>query len=376
VRGWSVDAAIGAVATAFLLLTARHLPVGAHRHAVDAAGYALLAVAGLSMGWVRRRPLQVLLVAAVVLTVFVVRDYPNGPVWLIGPAALFALAWRSGRRVAFLGAAALLIDLLVADAIVGEQLLVLPLFYTGWAAAVIFAGDVLRNRRQHVLQLQERARYLERTREEETRRRLAEERLRIARDLHDSVAHAMATINVQAGAAAHVVDRTPAAAKDALTAIRHASGDVLDELTAMLALLRDGDVDRRPTPTIGDISRLVDEVRVRTGLAVWLRLDGPVESIPPAVSTAAYRIVQESLTNVVRHAVPATARVTVHASDGGGLEVEVTDDGAGAGSDRKSAGSGAGIRGMRERAETTGGKLTVGSTSERGFTVRASWGSS
>jgi signal transduction histidine kinase len=374
VRDWWIDAAVGVVAAAFLALVTRHVPVGPHRHPLDAVGYVLLAAAGLSMAWLRRRPLQVLVVAAIVLSVFVARDYPNGPVWLTGPVALFALSWRSGRRIAFVGAAALLVDLLIVDTIAGEQILVLPLFYTGWAAAVIFAGDVLRNRRQHVLQLQERARYLERTREEETRRRLAEERLRIARDLHDSVAHAMATINVQAGAAAHVVDRTPSAAKDALTAIRHASSDVLDELTAMLALLRDGEVDRRPTPTIGDIPRLVDEVRARTGLVVWLRLDGPIASFPAAVSMASYRIVQESLTNVVRHAGPATARVTVHATDSGELEIEIADDGAGAASGMPSTGSGAGILGMRERAESTGGQLSAGRAADRGFTVRATWG--
>jgi signal transduction histidine kinase len=160
-----------------------------------------------------------------------------------------------------------------------------------------------------------------------------------------------------------------------LTAIRQASGDVLDELTAMLALLRDGEIDRRPTPTVADIPRLVDEVGARTGLVVRLRFDGWIESVHAAVSTAAYRIVQESLTNVVRHAGPATADVTVHVTGSGGLQVEVTDDGAGSADDTRSVGSCSGIRGMRERAEATGGRLTAGPAADRGFTVRASWGS-
>ena len=145
------------------------------------------------------------------------------------------------------------------------------MLFVGWSAAAVFLGDVLRNRRSHLAELEERAHYLERTREEEARRRVAEERLRIARDLHDSVAHAMATINVQAGAAAHVVDRRPAAAKEALTAIQRASADVLDELAAMLDLLRDDGraAERAPTPGLrADRGpRGVDARRARPGRA-------------------------------------------------------------------------------------------------------------
>jgi len=139
--------------------------------------------------------------------------------------------------------------------------LLLHLVFVGWSAAAVLLGDVLRTRRERMTQLEDRARFLERTREEETRRRLAEDRLRIARDLHDSVAHAMATINVHAGAAAHVVDRRPEAAKDALVAIQRASGEVLDELAALLGLLRDvGDsTDRAPTPGLDQIGALFGE---------------------------------------------------------------------------------------------------------------------
>jgi signal transduction histidine kinase len=371
----SVDVGIGVGAAAFLLLVTSHVPVPASRRPLDFAGYVLLAAVGLSCVWLRRRPLLTLAVSAVVLTAFIARQYPNGPVWLTGLLALFALSWRTTRRSALLGAAALCTALAVTNAVVGEQKLLLPLFYVGWSVAVVFAGDVLRNRKLHVAQLQERARHLERTREEETRRRLAEQRLRIARDLHDSVAHAMATINVQAGAAAHVVDRRPEAAKEALAAIRHASSDVLDELAAMLTLLRDDTpVDRRPTPIIGDIPRLVDDIRSRTGLTVWLRVDGPTQTVALPVSTATYRIVQESLTNVVRHAGPASARVMVHAGADGALDVEVVDDGAGSADPAARVGTGTGIRGMQERAEATGGQLTVGPEPGGGFAVRAKWG--
>src|SRR5204862_4980542 len=139
-----------------------------------------------------------------------------------------------------------------------------------------------------------------RSREEEAARRVAEERLRIARDLHDSVAHAMATINVQAGAAAHVLDRQPEAAGSALTAIQRASAEVLEELASMLAVLREGAErpERAPAPGLTDLRRLVDSTAL-SGLAVELRAEGRTEAIPPALATAAYRVVQESLTNVL-----------------------------------------------------------------------------
>ena len=161
-------------------------------------------------------------------------------------------------------------------------------------------------RTRHTLPSSGAGRTLERTREEEARRRVAEDRLQIARDLHDGVAHAMTTINVQAGAAAHVMDRHPEAAKDALVAIRRASGDVLDELTAMVALLREGDQppDLVPTPSVHRSPTWSG----RRDAGSTSRSRSTDRSTVQAVGTAAYRIVQESLTNVRRHA-PTTAQV-------------------------------------------------------------------
>jgi signal transduction histidine kinase len=218
---------------------------------VDALGYTLLVLAGVSMGLCRRWPAVAAGVVTVVLTVFIVRRYPDGPVWATGWIALAALSWRTSRRVALTGAAVMIAVLSVAAVVVGRVGLLVPVIFVGWAAAV-FGGDALRSRRSYLAGPRERALYLERTREEEARRRVAEERLRIARDLQDSVAHAMATINVQAGAAKHVLDRRPEAAGEALGVIQRASGDVLDELAAMLTLLRDdtqrADRARSPAP--------------------------------------------------------------------------------------------------------------------------------
>src|SRR5439155_13823729 len=172
------------------------------------------------------------------LGTFLARKYVGGPIFVTGWIGLFFLSWRTTRRAAVIAAVALCSVLLVAGIIAGRDALLIHLVFVGWSAAAVFLGDAMRNRRSYLTELEERARYLEHTREEEARRRVAEDRLQVARDLHDSVAHAMATINVQAGAAAHVVDRRPAAAKEALTVIQRASAEVLDELAAMVRLLR------------------------------------------------------------------------------------------------------------------------------------------
>ena len=171
-----------------------------------------------------------------------------------------------------------------------------------------------------------------------------------------------------------MADQRPEAAKQALVAIQRASGDVLDELTTMLNVLRaDGEAaERMPMPGLAEIRQLVagsGNARLRTSIVV----EGRTEDVPEAVGTAAYRIVQESLTNVIRHAGAASVQVTVHAEEDRGLHVEIRDDGAGAASAAASAGSGIGIRGMRERAESTGGHLEAGPAPQGGFLVRADW---
>ena len=343
---------------------------GTHDHALDAFGYALIIGAGLSLALCRRRPALAVGVTTVALGSYLLRRYPGGPIFLTGWIALFALSWQASRRTAIVGATILCAVLIVTGAIGDGRAPLLHLVFVGWSAAAVFLGDALRTRRDNFRQLEERARYLERTREETAGRRVAEDRLQLARDLHDSVAHAMATINVQAGAAAHVFERRPEAAKEALTVIQRASADVLEELAAMLRLLRDDDetAERSPTPALEQIETLVATTR-EAHLPVSVSIEGSLDAVPRPVSIAAYRIVQESLTNVLRHAGAATAVVSVIAAPDRSLTVEVTDDGTGPAS---SAGTGLGIRGMRERAESTGGTLEAGPNGG-GFTVRATW---
>jgi signal transduction histidine kinase len=213
--------------------------------------------------------------------------------------------------------------------------------------------------------------YTRRESEEQARRAVDVERLRIARELHDVVAHTMATINVQAGAAGHLVDERPEQAAEALEAIRQASKEGLRELRGILNVLRQADEpdSRRPAPDLSQLPELVDNVS-RAGLITELRITGHERPPAPTVALAAYRIVQESLTNALRYAGPTTATVTLDYGPGQ-LSLEVLDRGQKTVDDEAGLGAGHGIAGMRERAAAVGGTLEAGPAAGGGFRVRA-----
>ena len=307
---------------------------------IDAWAVAIMVGAGLALMWSRRAPRAVLACTTALLVLYSLRDYTGGPIYLAPLFAIYSLAARDGRHAA-LKPAIVSTVLLYVPAVVwdSEDPLVVHFFYLTWVGAALFLGEAARNRRLYVAGVEERARYLEETREQEARRRVAEERLRIARDLHDSVAHSLASISVQAGAGAHVAERRPEDAHAALVAIRQASQEALSELRATLGLLRSAGAEGEAPPP-GD----------------------PAEE-------AAYRIVQEALTNTLRHAGPARARVRLrHRSDA--IEVEVLDDGMGPG-DPAAVTPGHGLLGMRERAAELGGSLLAGPGPAGGFRVHA-----
>jgi signal transduction histidine kinase len=368
------DAAVGMVAAIVLVAVSARLPADADHRATDALQYVLLVTAGGAIALIRRRPHAAAGLATLVLCAEIARRYPDGPVWAVGWISLAGVSWQTSRRAALAWAAVLLAALTLTAMVFGSSGLALPLIFIGWSAAAILSGNALRDRRERLEALRERARFLEMTQEEVALRRVAEERLRIARELHDSVAHAMATINVQAAAAAHVIDRQPRAAGEALIAIRRASGEVLEELGAMLSVLREESqqADRAPAPGIGQIARLVESVAA-SGLEVEVVGEDTAPSeLSPAVGTAAYRIVQESLTNIIRHSKAGRARVEVVAIGDSGLAVEISDDGP-ASQCPAGGGNGVGIRGMRERVTSTGGVFHAGHTTHGGFLVRARW---
>ncbi|MEU2688228.1 histidine kinase [Streptomyces hygroscopicus] len=265
--------------------------------------------------------------------------------------------------------------------------------WTGLAAAV---GDAVRSRRAFVAAIEERAVRAERSREEEARRRVAEERLRIARELHDVVAHHIALVNVQAGVASHVMDSRPDQAKEALAHVRQASRSALDELRATVGLLRqygDPAAPTEPAPGLAVLDQLVDGF-VRAGMRVEVRTEPPeaLGPLPGSVDLTAYRVVQEALTNVHKHAGPgATAGIRI-ARAGGALEITVEDDGGSEGPGQPEApdggdapgdppadgvapgeergGGGHGLLGMRERVSALRGRCEAGPLPGGGFRVR------
>jgi len=262
-------------------------------------------------------------------------------------------------------------------------------------ALAIMLGDTVRSRRAPAAETAERLRVAHEEREAEAARRVAEERLRIARDLHDTVAHSMATITVQAGSALHVLGNRDEKLRGALTAIRETSKHALREMRATLGQLRQGTQNGAGPVTPGGLDRLpaLRDAVTAAGAPVTIAVEGERRPLPPSVDEVAYRIVQESLTNVLRHAGPA-ARATVRLCyEPGALGISVIDDGAGVlpqadtgqapatkeRGRRPSGGSGGspprasthGLVGMAERAASVGGRVTAGPHSEGGFEVTA-----
>lgn len=368
-----LDAAFAVLLTASVIAaTAQFEPSNVDR-SLDGIGYAVVVVACAAVALRRWRPLAVVIIVTAALCVYLVRNYVGGPVFVSSWIALFSLASTGKRRLALAASVVSAALIIGVGAVVDDGLRPIGLAFGGWAAVAVIAGDALESRRRRSTEIHERARFLELTRDEEVRRRIAEERLRIARDIHDSVAHSMATINVQAGAAAHVIDRYPEQAGLALVTIEQVSADLLEELSAILRVLRVDDTEPPslvPTPGLDQIEDLVIATR-RAGLDVELMYTERSIVVPRRVAVAAYRIVQESLTNVLRHAGATTATVTVTAQGVDGLVVEIVDNGHG--NVDSSSRTGVGIIGMRERAEASGGILQAGPVPTGGFQVRATW---
>ncbi len=244
------------------------------------------------------------------------------------------------------------------------------------AAAGWLAGENTRSRRAHLEGVLERAAEREREREQQARQAGAEERLRIARELHDVVAHAMSIIAVRSGVARLVIDVRPDEAHEALGIIEGTSRQALAELRLLVGVLRghetqDADANREPAPGLADLPGLIGRIN-EAGVSVGLRVEGEPRRLAPGVDLSAYRIVQEALTNVVRHAAPAAAELTVRYQPDE-VVIEVTDDGCARAArpvGRAQDGSGHGIAGMRERAAVYGGRLVAEPTAS-GFRVLA-----
>lgn len=242
----------------------------------------------------------------------------------------------------------------------------------GTFAAAFLLGWAQQSRAARLEAFQQRTEAVAREQAEEARRALADERLRIAQELHDVVAHSMGVIAVQAGAGMHVIDTDPAEAKRSLEAISSTSRSTLTEIRRLLGVLRDDEgtaTARKPAPGFADLSALAADL-TDAGVPTQLRLDGPGDDVPKGVELTTYRIVQEALTNVLKHGGPgATARAVV-ALVPGAVEIDVTDDGRGIDL-AADPDAGHGLMGMRERVAVYGGTLDAGPHASGGFRVHA-----
>jgi signal transduction histidine kinase len=359
--------AIGAFEILVVALAGMHQP---EVRTLDAAGVALLAAGPAALVLRRYHPVACLALVMAATMGYWLTDYPRGPVFLALIVAYVNAAMRGHRRAAW-GSLVVgwLIAAWLAPVVHHDPVPDWPVAagIGAWLLVLAAATELVRSQR-------ERRAASEAARAEEARRAASEERVRIARDLHDVLAHDISLISVQAGVALHLLDEHPEQARPALQAIRDASGDALGELRSVLDILRQGEAaPRQPTAGLRDLDALVARSRA-TGLDVVVEgADGLAAAhVPPGVDLAAFRVVQEALTNVVRHAGAGRATVRFRCADGT-LVVQVDDDGVGPPAGDERAPGGRGIVGMRERARALGGDLDAGPRPGRGFRVRATF---
>jgi signal transduction histidine kinase len=353
---------------------------------LNALAYVLGGITVLPVLVRHRWPRFELIACSVLLLLY----YSSGHRRDISPAPLLSLPLYDAAVAGYLRlaivipAAYMVVGLFVVGASTHQGLVSLAAEFLPQIAVLFLAitlGEVVRGRRALAAETAERLRVAHEEREAEAARRVAEERLRIARDLHDTVAHSMATITVQAGSALHRLDGDDADLRGALTTIRATSKEALGEMRATLGQLRTG-APGHPQTQAGGLDRLpvLCDAVTAAGAPVTVEVGGEQRQAPPAMDQAAYRILQESLTNVLRHAGP-TARATVSLRyEPAALAIRVTDDGgqdgpAGPASQATvgshPAGGGHGLTGMAERAAEVGGKVTAGPRAEGGFEVVA-----
>jgi signal transduction histidine kinase len=384
------DIALATVVYAVVLLTTAAAPAGR----LDPASVGVGALACGVLVVRRRWPFGVFLASALAAEAFLAMHQGHqGVMVLAAPlVALYTVAEAGSRRHA------LIIGALAVLALAGVHMLVKPSSWLGaenlalaaFGGLAVAAGDAARSRREYLAEVEARARRAEADRDIEAARRVTDERLRIARELHDVIGHQLAIINVQAGAATHVLHSQPAQAHQALGHIRAASKTALDELRDTIGLLRQPDEQATPTePTTGlaGLALLLASFR-RSGLTIAERVDGAVRPVPVTVDLAAYRVIQESLTNVCKHAGPSTVDLTldyrpeallVVVDNAAGRYRPAGDRPAGdrpagdrsAGDRPASGGNGHGITGMRERVASLAGTLHAGPRPDGGYRVTA-----
>jgi signal transduction histidine kinase len=328
----------------------------------------------------RRWPMATLAVSVAATTAFMAVSRSHGLVVTAPLIALYHLAIVTDDRRRALAAGAVTVLALAAvpefvthvSGSGGPWLDTAKLAIAATCGLALAAGDATQSRRAYLAEIEERAHRAEADREREARRRVVEERLRIARDLHDSLGHHITVINAHAGLATYVFDDQPATARNALTTIKQASRTALDDLRDTVGLLRqpgESATPTEPTPGIDSIGELVAALR-GSGMRIDHQVQGPIRPLPPATGLTAYRVVQEALTNVRKHAPGAPARVLL-CYQPTALRIVVENDGNAPRSIVAGTGAGHGIQGMRERVEAIDGSLDATARPGGGFRISA-----
>jgi len=358
-RRHPVPVDVGIVAV--LLLASVGVAARQHR---GTAAVVLGVVETVPLLWRRRRPIEVVTaVSAATVAAAAVGPWPL-PFPLA--VAIYTVAARPGGRGARAIGAASLAATAATLAVTHRSEFGDRVWHLVFLAAAWLLGDSIRSRRAYIAEIEEKAERLERERQLEGRRAAAEEQSRIARELHDVVAHALSVIVVQAGAADDVFDVEPRRAREPIRAIELAARSALGDLRRVLGILHEEDATYEPQPGLGRLDALVEQVRA-TGLEIALEVEGAPRPLPAAVDLSAYRIVQEALTNTLKHA--RAAHATVRVRYGPELDLEIRDDGAGA--ESNGANGGSGLIGMRERVAVLGGSVDTGPRPGGGYLVSA-----
>lgn len=367
---------MSAVAAAIVVTALTALTVGAEHgpqiRSLDVWGYLLVALAGATLLFRKVLPQSTFGVTLGLGLAYQAAGYPGGPAPLPIVLAVYTLA-ALGQRLRALGCGLLAAVLLVGVrgvAVRGGWDSPLLLIFPIAIVAALYAGQIPAQRAVRLMETARRTAEQAREQEQETHRRIEAERLRIARELHDVVAHNISLINVQATMGVHLMDERPAEAAAALTAIKQASKQALRELRRILDVLRQADEAEptAPAPGLADLDAMIATTS-RAGLPTALSVTGTPRPLPATVDVAAFRIIQESLTNALRYAGTAPTQINLRYGESA-LNVEVFDAGS-AGGTPAAAGSGHGIAGMQERATAVGGTLHAGPNPGGGFTVHA-----
>jgi signal transduction histidine kinase len=361
---WRADIALALVVGAIAMVGTPFVGQNQPDHRVlDTLGLALLAAGATALVFRRQHPIWTLIFANGITLLYLLLDYPKGPIFLTTIIAFFTAVIQGYRLIAWPVLAAEFVFFPWFPYVLGnEPAPTLNSMFTlaGWLLVLAAVSEIAYIRQQRIL----------RAREEEARRRAGEERLRIARELHDVLGHNISLISVQAGVALHLIDQQPEQARVALSVIRDASKEALRELRTVLEILRQVEEvpPRSPSSGLARLSELLARA-AEAGLQVHTELSGDLRGLPASVDLAAFRIVQEALTNVMRHSGQKASSVQVMCSEQQltlQIDNEITSDVS-----RDGIGLGQGILGMKERATALGGVVEAGLRADGGFRVLA-----